>query len=411
MSQPIYQCCYTNITENEGGMVKSGWHSTAVSPNIPDDAYNTCVKLQNANSAFCANAVDEWGNALELLEITGDGSYLYVIRTQYGLSDRLGRPNMFSHAMIFPMIKKRDTVWKSEDVLPVPDDVMQVPNDILWDPNTFLALKPPAFKNEGNQLSRTGSPSRGPDLFLKDAMEQAGLDREGYAALVRCVYAQMSAPKGTDPLYVQYDGTEGQLWGMIYCIYFGIPRYMRKTLHIASCPMPNDSGKHLVFSRTASTKDRRVIPQTGENTVLIPRMERKISRLGYIDYAALHEKLQDFVPFFMNLENTSIILGDSTASNSNILKLAFQTLKGPGTSRLISELTEEELESIFSTSLRLFRPGRPRCCELMLECMLREVSRRNLGLNAENEALLDTWISNAKSTGLRDAGRAYKAKR
>ncbi len=109
MTENTMQCCYTNAVQEVGGKISSGWQPVAVSDNIPSEAYNGCISLQNANATIQAPMVDERGNVLNLYEITGDGSFVYVSRTQYGLVDRLGRPNMFSHAYIFS--------WKKEDVL------------------------------------------------------------------------------------------------------------------------------------------------------------------------------------------------------------------------------------------------------------------------------------------------------
>ena len=126
MAEKIMQCCYTNAVQEIGGKISSGWQPVAVSENIPSDAYNGCVSLQNANSTIQSHMVDERGNVLNLYEITGDGSYVYISRTQYGLVDRLGRPNMFSHAYIFS--------WKQEN--------------IISDPNVFLTLDKINFANK-----------------------------------------------------------------------------------------------------------------------------------------------------------------------------------------------------------------------------------------------------------------------
>lgn len=382
MPEPIYQCCYTNATESVGDITTSGWRAVDVSPDIPANVYDTCVKLQNANSTLCASAVDEDGNVLALYELFGDGRYLYVIRTQYGLSDRLGRPNMFSHAIIFPF-----------------------QDSIFLDPNLYLSLSPAAFKRTAGQPSWNGAPSYAAFTPLDTAMGYAGLDREKYAVLAKCIYAQMSASKGTDPLYIQYDGTERQFWSTLHCICAGIPHYMLKTLHAASCPTANDSGKHLVFSKNARSKERWLVPQTGENSILNPRIERKISRYGYIDYPMLHKSIGDISMFYLNLDSIAATLGGASGANRTTSKLAFYFWIGADESKF----TDEELERNFSDALHLPLPGSI-STEKVLERMLVQINRRNFRLTAENEALLDTWLSNAKSEGLQAAGRKYKTK-
>lgn len=384
MAGPIYQCCYTNTKQNMGDTVTSGWQAVDVSPDIPSKVFDTCTKRQNANSSLCANAVDEDGNVLTLYDYFGDGGYMYVIRTQYGLSDRVGRPNMFSHAVIFPL----------------QDD------DIFLSPNSYLSLAPDAFKSGEGQQSWDGIPPYDEDaLTLQEAMKRAGIDEEKYAVLAKCVYAQMSASKGTDPLYIQYDGTEEQRRGIMFCICAGIPHFMLKTLSAASCPTANDSGKHLVFSKNARARGRWLDPRTGENSVLSQRIDRKISRYGYIDYPMIHEHMDGDVPmFFLNLNKFATAMAGNAEVNGQISKLAFYfwIVKDE------SKFTDEELESDFSDALRL-TPGNI-FVEKLLSRMLTEINRRGIRLTAENEALLDTWLSNARSDEFQTVCRTYKTK-
>lgn len=377
--EPVYQCCYTNATQNTGDKVTSGWQTTLVSPDIPRDALETCVKLQNANAPLCAKAVDERGNVLTLREFFGDGSYLYVIQTQFGLSDRLGRPNMFSHAIIFSL---RNNL------------------DVMWNPNFYLALHSSSFLREGDRFTWENMPIYETSLSLEDAMHWAGLDRERYAVLVKCIYAQSSGSKGTSALYIEYDGTERQLHGILFCIYAGIPWYMRRTLCVSSCPTENDDGKNLVFSLKARAKKSYLIPKTGENNILTPRIERRIQRYGFIDYAVRELPLEEFPSHFRLLERTAASLGDMSASNSQFLKLAFHFRKHPN----MSECTDEELESNLSDTLRL-PPTENQILEEFLTRMLTETNRRGIRLTDESKALLEAWMSIAMSEALKAIGR------
>jgi hypothetical protein len=379
--EPVYQCCYTNATRNEGNRTFSGWQVVAASPGIPSDAYDACVKLQNANAALCADAVDEQGSVLVLDEYSGDGSYLYVIRTRFGLSDRLGRPNMFSHALIFPL---KNNVG------------------VLRDPNYFLALDAAAFLGGEGQLPWEGTPPCTPFLSLEQAMTLAGLDQERWATLLRCVYAQTEA-KGVSPLYIQYEGSALRIRGLLHCIYAGLPRYLVKKLRIAACPTANDSGKHLVFSRNARGRERYFIPQSGENTVLTPRMESKLSRMGYVDYAVCHVPFEKIPDFFGDLELLAVSLGDSSASSPQILKLAFQFNTHAG----VSDFTNAELEGNLVDALRL-PVSDNQWVGMLLTRMLGEMNRRGQRLAPESETLLDGWLAHTSSQELLEAGRDYQ---
>lgn len=292
MTENIMQCCYTNAVQEVGGKISSGWQPVAVSDNIPSEAYNGCVSLQNANATIQAPMVDERGNVLNLYEITGDGSFVYVSRTQYGLVDRLGRPNMFSHAYIFS--------WKKEDV--------------IGDPNTFLTIDRSNFaEDEQTASTQKTQLHRNAALTLEQAMRTAGLTPETYLTLIQCVYCQFSERKAAKPLFIQFDGSEEQMQAILYCIYFGLPHYVRKSLSIASAISNTSDSKNIIFSEFASKHETYIIPQTGENNLLTQRAERKIARLGFSDFAVRNCTSIDARQYFAQLDIPEDVMGQQAA--------------------------------------------------------------------------------------------------
>ncbi len=381
MTEKIMQCCYTNAVQEIGGKISSGWQPVAVSDNIPSDAYNGCISLQNANSTIQSHMVDERGNVLNLYEITGDGSYVYVSRTQYGLVDRLGRPNMFSHAYIFS--------WKQED--------------IISDPNVFLALDRSNFAdNEEDAKVEKTSLARTPPLTLNRAIEVSGLTAETFLTLIQCVYSQYSERKTTKPLYIQYDGSEEQMQAILFCIFYGLPHYIRRNLAIASTVSNTAESKNIIFSECATKHDLYFIPQTGENNLLTQRAERKIARYGFVDYAARNFAHVDIKQYFITLDKLAIELGDTTASSELVLKIAHQMIEGFN----LSELSEEELDSRLSDALRSRTYGSQRMEDYISE-MLDEVRSRKMFLTEESEANLADRLASPTTSRLADAGEQY----
>lgn len=381
MTETIMQCCYTNAVQEIGGKISSGWQPVAVTNNIPSEAYNGCVKLQNANSTIQSHMVDERGNVLNLLEITGDGAYVYVSRTQYGLLDRLGRPNMFSHAYIFS--------WKQEE--------------IICDPNVILTLDKSNFvDNEEAAENVKTSLARKEPFTLQRALQIAGMDAKAYLTLIRCVYSQYSERKTAKPIYVYYDGTEDQMQAILYCIYFGIPHYMRRNLSVASAMSNTSDSKNIIFSEYATKHETYVVPQTGENNILTPRTERKIARYGFVDYAARNFTFIDINAYFMQLEKLALELGDPTASNELILKIAHQMVEGVE----LTTLNEEELDSRLSDALRSKSYGSQRMEDYISE-MLDEIRNRKIFLTEESEANLADRLISPVTSRLADAGEQY----
>lgn len=371
MTETIMQCCYTNAVKEGGGTVASGWQAVAVSDGLPSDAYAGCVNLQSAHSLL-----QEDLGALRLLEVAGDGAYVYVCRTQFGLTDRLGRPNLFSHAYIFS--------WRREEV--------------LEDPNLFLTLEESNFaRDEASAAVRTALVRREP-FTLAGALERAGMTEDTYRVLLQCVYAQFTQRQEGKPLFVQYDGTEEQMMAILYCVYRGMPYCVRRNLSAASAASGGGRRRDLVFSVQALGEERFLLPQTGENNLLTPRMARRIARCGFVDYAA--GRGGETADYFRRLEELALELGD--ASDELTLKIAHQMLEAPP----ISELEEGELYSRLSDALRVRDCGSGRMEDYIRE-MLEEVCRRGLVLTEESERNLARWLAGPVQERLADAGEKY----
>lgn len=381
MTEKIMQCCYTNAVKEIGGTISSGWQAVVVSDDLPPEAYSACINLQNANSTIQSHMVDEQGNVLDLFEIVGDSGYVYVLRTQYGLTDRLGRPNMFSHAYVFS--------WKQENV--------------IHDPNVFVTLTRDNFaKDEESARRHKDTLERSEPYTLERALERAGMAEETYLTLIQCVYAQYSEKKAAKPIYVQYDGTQDQMQAILYCIYYGLPYCVRKNLSIASAASSIVKSRNLIFSMEASKHDSFVIPQTGENNILTPRTKRKIARYRFVEYAAQHYKEIDVDAYFQQLEQLAMELGDPTASEELILKIAHQMLEGSD----FAELTEEELNNRLSDALRSKFRGSQKM-DSYIGSMLDEACLRKLFLTEESEANLAQWLALPVTNQLADAGERY----
>lgn len=381
MIKDVWQCCYTNAIREVGNIVSSGWQAVCVSPELPSEALAFCTKIQSANSSIQRNMVDESGAVLNLLELSGDGSYIYVMRTQYGLRDRLGRANMFSHAYIFSC-KDADTVS---------------------DPNLILTIANDNFKdNEVSAMEEVKALSRIPAFEIRRAMQVAGLDKATYFTLIRSVYTQMSDKKSIKPLYIQYDGTEDALRAILFCIYYGLPFSLRRRLSVASVKTDNTVGKNIIFSRKAREQDVYIDLVTGENTVLTPRIERRLSRLGFLDFAAGHVFSPNIQQYFEELENKAFELGDASGTNELILRFAHYQLAEEG----LGDIEDIELDARLSDALRSRSIGN-KAMDEYIALLLREITSRKLVLTDENEKALMEKLATSPSNNFPDAVEQY----
>lgn len=385
MTNEYFQCCYTNAEVNLGGTVSSGWQAVAVSPGIPSDVLGTCTKLQNVNSTIQGAMTDEQGNVLDLYELYGDGAYVYAIRSKYGLLDRLGRANMFSHALIFDFQKSGS----------------------ITDPNVFLGLSSENFKRSQEEAEALKPPlARETPLDIDAAMAKAGISHESYLALVRCVYAKMTERGFSKPLYVQYDGTDDHMRSILYCIYWGIPYFLRKRLSVASAPSNGAETKTLVFSVNATSKPFYIDPRTGQSNVLNKRLERKINRYGFADYAVIHLYDLDEDAYFEQLEQTAMELGDQTASDPLVLKIAHTLIVQPD----VSDLDDATLEERLSDVLRS-RPLGSERMDAYIVALMNEIVRRNMVLTEESEAYLADKVAATKLDELESIDEQYRIQR
>ena len=376
----VFQCCYTNATTTVGGVARSGWQPVAVSDAIPPEALNRCISLQTVNSAIQGATLDENGDALNLLEIVGDQDYVYVLRSQYGLLDRIGRANMFSHAYIMP--------WDDE---------------ALTDPNTFLSIADANFAdNEESASQSEGKLIRYEPWTIESACAAGGLCEETYLTLMRCVVARLLGKEFLDPLYVQYDGTPEQFRALVYCIYKELPLYLRKRLSIASAPGTNTGNRTLVFSMRAREKQLYVNPATGENSILSDRIVRKIARFEYLDYAPKRVGSCNPDDYYSKLESTAIELGDSTASYPDLLKVSHRLITGFDYSNLDDATLKEEIADAF-----LSISGHSEKMETLLASLLNLACQRQIALPEMTEKEVNRQLSAATTDELKNAGERY----
>ena len=379
MEFKLFQCCYTNASKETDGTVTSGWQPLCVSRDIPSAALAECTRLQNNNSAITNTMLDEDGNTLNLLEFSGDGSYIYVIRTQYGLMDRLGRANMFSHAFIVP-----------------------AQPDVIAEPNAYVTIANSNFRYSEEEAADTSREIVFAEGFTpQSAMEQAGLTESTLKTLIRCVYCQYSEKRISEPLYIRYDGDEEKLRAILFCIYYGLPFSVRRQLSAASCMTENTKRKNLIFSKNAGSRGLYVDPVTGDNNILSSRVDMRLSRLGFLD-DALDRIYTGTAKYYAALEKEATLLGDSAGKNETILRIAALILKEEN----LDELDEAELEKRLNEALSSDSVGN-REMDNYIALLLNAFMLRGKFLPEPDEGFLEDRMKQTDSEKLKESVRKY----
>ncbi len=330
----IMQCCYTNASDEVGGTVSSGWQSLAVSDNMPEAVLIACSDIQKKNSDIKHLMKDEDGQVLNLLEFVGDGSYIYTIRTDYNSEDSRGRFNMFSHAYAMSL---KDT-------------------DVVKDPNTFLTIADENFvytKEEAEQSKNNQDLKRLERFNLKEILERFNLSEEIYRKLIKAVYTQFTEKSISDPLYIVYSGDSTELRAILYAIYKGLPYFVRKKLSVASSATSNTGSKNLIFTKFKDdTKKNYIVVNTGENNILSDKIENKIARYGFLDFALDNPDEEVIEERYTELEKKAISLGEPNAADEIVLKIAYVIISDKKNGIDEESLSDDELILRLSDALR-----------------------------------------------------------
>ena len=385
MTSKYYRCCYTNDTWQQDGRLASGWRTVAASPDLPQQARDTCGWMQSSVVPTRPVNLDEDGNPLNLLEMAGDGQFFYLIRTQYGLQDREGRANIFSHGYIFP-----------------------AESSLMENPAVLLTAA--GRENFGQSIAEAEAKTpnfTGSLPALAEARMRCGLDEKRYLTLIRCVYLQMTQRQALWPLYIQCRDEE-EMKALLCCIYAALPRYLRGRLYVSSAEMEK-RGRNLIFVRSVAEKNHWLIPATGENDLLTPRVIQRLERLEFVDYPVICQQDQERADYFDRLEAEAdrltvglAALAPNDSRQEMVHKIAHQIICD-GNAR-----TGEELEIRLADALRAPQTDR---LDLYLAGLLKQYSGLGLFLTPEAEEELAARVQNTRLHMLVDQMDAYDRRR
>ena len=239
---------------------------------------------------------------------------------------------------------------------------------------------------------------------LEQAAAEAGLDEEKYAELIRCVHTRLFDRAMVKPLYVQYDGSQRQMKALLFCIYAGVPYYMRKLLRIASDTGNGAERNHLIFSEKAAEKELYVFPQTGENNFLTERQKAMLDREVYIDFFARNFRSAGVSDYYFQMDSFVRSFGDAEGSDHILLGLAHRLLYVYGGEYERAE--NEDLKELLADALRADTKGNPNL-ERCIARLLAELNRRNGALFETSEKKLQERIAVSEEECFGAEGERY----
>ncbi len=387
MNKKIYQYCYTNY---------NGWKPVACSM-IPNDlAYDKNVFSINSNMSNIEKWIDEDGNSLNLFEIESDENCIYILRTQYNVNFNNNSSNTIDD--------RRNNF--------VHGYFMKWEDGPLKDPNIFLTLKRNNFKvsvdEAQNQLK--ADLEYMPSYNIDTALKQSKLTKECYITLIQSIYTQLMSSNNT-PLFIQYDGSDENIASILYCIYYGLPNFLKKKLKVAVAGVNPNKKKNIVFSKYATQKPLYFVPKTGENNILSDRSKAVVNNLGYVDYIAKHVNSIDGIKFSSEFDKMILSLGSRQYTNKALLKVAFTFLtqfdiKSLNNKTLV-DWSNEQL-NINITDALLSQCYGNELMENYISKMLEMYMERHINLYDDQEKYLQYYFNNKSTENFEKAVKRYK---
>ena len=330
MENKLYQCCYTKLD--------SGWKFIGVTEDMPAEMLALAEKMQidhsklivngktfdsevffrNAPPQIVTHSADGSQTVFKLYEVAGDGKYVCCNATVYGaLRDKVNRENIFAHALLMR--------W---------DDIPDA------DPNAFLTIDKSSFLEKPESLENQQPPTFTPPLEIGTAMERAGLTMDSYRTLVKTVYYQLKVCYKREPFFLPFDGSPEQYKAFLYCIYYGLPFYMRKLLRTATATAsPQNIGQRdIIFTDSLAGRRLFMDPVSGKNTVLTPPAAKTVP--AYVCYPLENLSLAEYPAYFAGLRDMASRLGaDRAAAGKEEIyyTMAFLMLQNPDPAQVPTE--------------------------------------------------------------------------
>ena len=306
MAEIINQCCYTHI---------GSWKTTAQKGSFEQ-------KYISELSRHATLPGPEYGSNFTAFETVGDGDRFLIMRTQYGLRDlstASGRASMFSHGYLI------DTSGEK------------------FDPNVFLTIAKDNFCTNEDEASKDRDHFQRVENFtLKTAMVAAGLTKDSFSKLIKCVYQLAVRSVNKQALFIRAKD-ETQSLALLYCIYSALmPRYS-KFISSSSVEYNFSDMRNIVFTKTVNTSRKYFIPEIGENNVLSVNVEKNIDSLYFVDYGVKNfsttEAIQDY---FVEFEKTLKIIANSRQIDDNVIRLAHVMTADPTPSKASDIVSDDE---------------------------------------------------------------------
>lgn len=385
MPKKFYQRCYGNY---------NGWKELNVSDDYPIAFLKELHERQIQHSSIPLNYMDEFGNILCLREVVAIQEYLYVLNTKYnvltGNAFSKGRDSNYSQAFVFHM------------------------NDVIKDPNLFLGISeqhfPIDFQYSEDAMNKTKTipTSLTYDMHfnIQEALEIAGLSEEHYRLLIKFIVAEKMLKKARKPIFIQYDGTKKQMKALMYCIFYGLPYFIRRNISMSSCKVDDNSFTDIIFSIQASQYPHYFIPETGKHTCE-ERLIRTITRSKFIDVLCTKEvPLHEFNEYYSDLEQLIKKLNGEKCSNRElliILKLIFWMSNDQN----LNALSSDELNNRIVDLLEVHNYGNA-ILDQYLNKMLKVIVEREELLLPHSEERLNECLANTHNQSLKDTALQYQ---
>lgn len=307
-----YESCFSNIEKTVGAKVSSGWDTLAVSDDLPSELYTICRELQSKNCEGL-NKISEEVLQSGQWEIEVAQNHLFYNHTQYGLTDYHGRPNLFSHSLIFPEAK-----------------------NLLANPNTFLTISSSTFAKNQDDLDSKNGLIYDEQMTFDTALELCQLNLGTLEKLLAAVYERISSDMIFEPLYIDCSD-DRQKKALLYLIYSSLPLSLRPLLSLSSVKTPKVTTKQLVFDKEA-TKERYYFSlEAGAASILDDQVDFELPVFLKYPLSLSEEDKQNY---FLNIERACHEMGMENTTEEVALRFCHNGIISQGEEDLLGRIKD-----------------------------------------------------------------------
>ena len=406
-----YQITYTRVGAQESW---AGWRIAGQSENTPDSVLDECARIQDSNAGDAGVLFDNL-LAREIFEWvcnTGisKGETVYFSKLRFGMLDDAGdRPSMRSDTVALPVGKELELLKRPQVLLNIDRESFNnhLSIDSKRDENGQL-IKSLVSSEDANTVYSDKSFSTDDSFSLSDTINQIfGSNFSNYSLLIKCVYWAITF-NSASTIYIVMPGNIDDKFRLFSLIINSIVQSLRSLLSFRTCDLPTSFPTTFVLSDRHPDGERFFDVRDGSNNIISDAVEKKLSRLTFIENSLSNIKSGTSEHYFEALNQSLSELGDCFSKDVRLINIA-DIFVSEGN---VSDLSNAENKEIRKKLLKFLQlQVKSDKIDEYIADLIEIVLNRKIELNEDVQTLIEEKLARTECDKLIDIGYRYKASR